>query len=445
MGFDLEFQPAHPEAVARLRHEPQCGPPVAAPAVGGLDEQVRHRGERSARLVVKAESKHYVPRPHAGLVGQEERPAERRFRQQAHERGTHEGLVEVERVLRVVAADGGKEFVGLIERDRVESGRHRGVKFRLVCTQFRTYNGGQHAIFRQTIRACGFCVAAGLGLAADYGGGAQAQSLTPEPATFDVQETPLTAGELAEELGYRYHGNTWKFSRPTFVRVRVWKRSGKAAEVPEEPPADAHWSTLYAPDKPQNELTVCALQKKNETSADNGEGHYTRIEMLLKIRISSRHAPEEVATHDEHVHFAWKGEGRTYTINPDFVKGPEQSFGDVWRYANGSFGVLFEGMADAAKDAANHPDEPVRQEDFEAKLRERAEVHLRTEPLTILYYKGELSVQSDRERQKESGRLYDVPKKRAVCTVILECSEQPFKADPPAPEPPSAVTPTPGP
>lgn len=241
----------------------------------------------------------------------------------------------------------------------------------------------------------------------------------------------MTAQELAEELGYRFYGSTWKFSEPTFVRVRVWSGDGPAATTPALPPPDAQWSDVYTPDKPQSQLTVRVLQKNDEKSADGGKGEYTRIGMTFKIRASGKDAPAEgpvqiatVAGQPLTTSFQMSS-GQGTTLNLDLVQGPHQAFNDEWRYANGSLGLVLEGFAKVLSDVAAQPDHPGQKEAAEATIREHVEAGLRAAPLNLVYYKGEVSGRNKHEEDKPGP--YDVPRKRAVCLVTLECSREPFK------------------
>ena len=254
---------------------------------------------------------------------------------------------------------------------------------------------------------------------------------------FTAEKISITAGEIADELGYKFDGTTWHFSSPTYVRLKLWSVHGKPAETPEHPEKSLPPTQVIALDGPLKAVSLRLLSRNTEEASANPDDLRSH-KLAFKVGFSGENAEavdaqggknglhDFVATllsgkltgivnHDQTREFTYteylREHGDAYTLSTGF-------------WVTGDLGGEFSHLQQL-DDLAQQPDAEAKALALVTQWQAEAEKKLLEQPLKVYGYKGEAI-----SREKERG-----VQERITFVLVLECSRQPFQPENPTASP----------
>ena len=258
----------------------------------------------------------------------------------------------------------------------------------------------------------------------------QAQSASaaplPHPA-FEVDTLSITAPELAEELGYKFHGYTWHFSAPTYVRLQLYADESEG-DGPQNPPPSTTPDRTLDLDGTQREVSVRIIE--HQTDEPVRDGGSTSINLKFQIKLSGEAAQpgvDEASPGLEAVAAAalpkplaakmYGGQGIGMTYQFSLEQGHRHTFSSMHREGSGTFGQMFGQLADLANLAAKPDADAVAGAALKAKWQTAAEAALLEKPLEVYFYRADVEPKKGADSVFAQCRVF---------RVVLECSRQPF-------------------
>lgn len=250
---------------------------------------------------------------------------------------------------------------------------------------------------------------------------------SPEPpkSSFSVSSRPFTADDLAQELGYEFHGYTYHFTQPVYGRLKITTTPSDSA-LPKDPQHPLPPPYTVALSGPANEVTLRLLKREER---EGPRGHVpTGIQLTYKVSLRSKEVDQEAARRlraaravfsdtltDE---FDYHDTGYAATEMVQRLQGgPGLRYMPAGR-GTGS-GVLFpkKEMLKQLADDMTKPDGTERAETEKARWQAFAEEQLLSRPVDVLHDTADMVTEDKTVKQ------------HAEFIVTLEFSREPFKED----------------
>ena len=267
-----------------------------------------------------------------------------------------------------------------------------------------------------------------LSLGAGQTAWAQSPPAVPSPSpAFEIDPLAITAPELAEELGYKFHGYTWHFSAPTYVRLKLYAEESEG-DGPQNPPPST---------KPDRTLDLAGAQKEasvriieHRTDEPIRDGGSTSINLQFQIKLSAEAAQTGVDETSPGLQGVIAtvlpkplaarmngGQGIDMAYQFSLDQGHRHTFSSSYRWGSGNFGQMFERVADLTNLAANPDANAAAGAALRAKWQAEAEAALLDKPLEVYYYRADVEPKKGADSVFAQCRIF---------RVVLECSRQPF-------------------